>query len=168
MRTILTDEIWKPIKGFEGLYDISNYGRVMSRRSGKMLKPRKLPNGYLRVHLPNKCREAYIHRLVAETFCERSEGCDVVNHIDNDPSNNHASNLEWTTQRGNVIHAMNQGRVRNFPNAVKIVGVKDGIEYYFRSYNEAAQYAGVDSKTLWYRCKKGKMSNDGFLWKEVS
>lgn len=52
-----------------------------------------------------------VHRLVAEAFCDKEVGCDVVNHLDNDPSNNEASNLEWTTQKGNMEHAAKQGRM---------------------------------------------------------
>ena len=54
-----------------------------------------------------------VHRLVAEAFCDKKAGCDVVNHIDNDPSNNEASNLEWTTQKGNMEHAAKQGRMNS-------------------------------------------------------
>lgn len=51
-----------------------------------------------------------VHRLVAEAFCEKKEGCNVVNHLDSNVKNNHASNLEWTTYTGNAIHAFEKGR----------------------------------------------------------
>lgn len=159
-------EIWKPIAGYEGLYDVSNMGHVRSIRAGKILRPRKMPTGYLRVNLPSKVgkRDHYIHRLVAETFCEHPLGCDVVNHLDNDVTNNEASNLEWVTQRDNVFHAMNQGRVLNFPNAKPVIGIKDGIVQRFRSANEAAQHVGCDSKSISNCCRHIKHTTHGYRW----
>lgn len=52
-----------------------------------------------------------VHRLVAEAFCAKPDGCNVVNHLDSDRRNNRASNLEWTTQRGNIEHAKIAGRL---------------------------------------------------------
>jgi len=159
-------ERWKPINGLDGLYEVSDQGRVRSIRSGKILKPRVLPNGYERVHLPT-ARDAYIHRIVADAFCDHKPGCDVVNHIDNNPRNNRADNIEWTTQRGNVHYAMKQGRVANFPNAKAVVGTKDGTEYRFGSQHEAALFAGCDSKTISRACRFGKVTRNGFTWKVV-
>ena len=63
-----------------------------------------------------------VHRLVAEHFCEKKEGCNVVNHLDSNVKNNSASNLEWTTYSGNAIHAFEKGRRKgmvgeNHPNS---------------------------------------------------
>lgn len=162
----MAEEIWKPVVGYEGLYIVSNYGRVYSLRSKKILKPRKLPHGYLRVNLPAKDgqRDAYIHRVVAEAFCEKPNGCDVVNHIDNDTTNNHASNLEWTTQRGNVRHSMNQGRMINFPNAIQVIGKKDGNTYHFDSAKEASEKTGCDHSGIIKCCKHKKKQINGYRW----
>ena len=162
-------EAWKPVPGTDGKYLVSDLGRVYGTKTKTILRPRSIPNGYLRVHIPinGERKDAYIHRLVAEAFCERHDGCNVVNHIDNDPANNRASNLEWTTQRGNVLHAMKQGRVKKFRNAIKVIGIKDGVTYEFRSMNEAAEFTGCDSKTIWYDCKTGIKAKNGFVWKEV-
>jgi hypothetical protein len=112
------DEIWKDIKGYEGKYQISNFGRVKSlkrdyRHKDRILKPLPKEKEYVRVHLMDKGNEewAYVHRIVAETFIEKKEGCDIVNHLDNNPSNNNVNNLEWTTYKGNIQHAMKQGRM---------------------------------------------------------
>lgn len=93
------EEIWKPITQSDKDYSISNYGRVQNNITGKILKPRSSRTGYLRVHLSvsDGRKDFYIHRLVADAFCIHPEGCDVVNHLDNNPANNCASNLEWTT-----------------------------------------------------------------------
>ena len=111
-------EEWKPVKEDANLL-VSNYGRVMNSTTGKILKPRPTKTGYLRVHtmiVNGKRKDLYIHRLVAEAFCYRHEGCNVVNHIDFDNSNNHAENLEWTTQKYNIMHSMDNGR---YPEKIK-------------------------------------------------
>lgn len=90
-----------------------------------------------------------------------------MNHRDNDPTNNLASNLEWVTQRDNVIYAMGQKRVPCFPNAQGVIAIKDGIEQHFRSYHEAAEYVKRDSKTVMRRCKKDTVDSDGYTWKVV-
>ena len=108
-------EIWKAIIGFDGAYDISDHGRVRSwnyRNSPKVLKMSRIGRkGYLKVGLSrkNKLFQRVIHRLVAEYFIENPNNKDVVNHIDEDVSNNHYSNLEWCTQKENINkhHAKN-------------------------------------------------------------
>ena len=123
-------EIWKDIPNYEGWYQVSNLGRVKSlsrtvqygdkavrSQAESILNPRKggpvvAGKQYLSVVLcKNKARkQTKVHRLVAEAFCNQPEGCDVVNHLDNDPSNNLATNLEWTTIAGNNKHRHVQGR----------------------------------------------------------
>lgn len=119
-------ETWVPVKGFEGLYEISNFGNVKScarivydKRTGTRTKNEKLLKctqdsaGYLKVSLykGTEYKEVWkVHRLVAKHFCKQSGGCNVVNHIDNNKTNNHWTNLEWTTTLGNNTHMMAQGR----------------------------------------------------------
>lgn len=106
----------KDIKGFEGLYQITNEGQVYSIRKCKYLKPRKDKDGYLQVNL-YKDKKQYtrkIHRLVAEAFIDNPEGKAEVNHIDCQRDNNCVANLEWMTHRENVIYQAKQGHL--FPN----------------------------------------------------
>lgn len=106
----------KDIKGFEGLYQISDEGRVYSAYSKKYLKLRKDKDGYLLVNL-YKDKKQYtkkVHRLVAEAFIDNPEGKKEVNHIDCQRDNNCVSNLEWMTHRDNVIYQAEQGHL--FPN----------------------------------------------------
>lgn len=122
------NEVWKDIKGFEGIYQISNKGNVrsLSRKQkdkngklvtyrGKMLKPVPNSTGYLRVALrkPDTCNFRFVHRLVAEHFVRNPNPAEyeVVNHLDNNFWNNDCSNLEWTTPLGNMQHAKKQGRL---------------------------------------------------------
>jgi hypothetical protein len=113
-------EIWKDIKGYEGFYQVSSLGRIRSiavRRNicGKtriinrerVLKPTDNGYGYLMVHLKsnNNITPKSVHRIVAETFLNKEDGFDCVNHIDHDTHNNSVENLEWCTQRHNVNHS---------------------------------------------------------------
>lgn len=104
-------EIWKDIKGYEGLYQISNYGRVKSlprmmknRKCEEIIKaPSVLPKGYLKVSLckNGKIKYFFIHRLVAEAFIPNPNNFPCVNHKDCNPRNNEVSNLEWISYKEN-------------------------------------------------------------------
>lgn len=162
-------EEWKPVEHAKHFL-VSNLGRVMNGKTGNIFVGRPTKTGYLRVHLPmknGKRRDAYIHRLVAEAFCYHPDGFDVVNHIDFDNTNNCADNLEWTTQKNNVLYSMDADRYPKKLKSVYVVGEKDGIRYLFHSANEAARVTNCDSKTVLRGCKTGMRSTNGFLWKKV-
>ena len=107
-------EIWKDIKGYEGLYQVSNIGNVRSLmfRNNKIKKKRNKPllmkyskrSGYYIVNLrKNSIRKSHqVHRLVAEAFLKKEKNKDIVNHKDFNRLNNNVNNLEWCTQKENV------------------------------------------------------------------
>lgn len=102
-------EIWKDIKGYEGIYQISNHGRIKSFKQnseGYILKNTNKYGWYFTVNLvKGKARETKrIHRLVAEYFIPNPTGKPQVNHIDGNKQNNHVSNLEWVTSKENMHH----------------------------------------------------------------
>ena len=103
-------EVWKDVKNYEGLYQISNLGNVKRISSGKRLKPYNR-KGYIRVALSkdDTTKHIDIHRLVAQAFIPNPENKPEVNHIDGDKSNNEVSNLEWCTRKENMNHAKNTG-----------------------------------------------------------
>ena len=110
-------ELWLPIKGYEGLYEVSNTGYVRSiRRNNKLLKYNSTSYGYKRVGLYKDGKQKFhtIHRLVAETFIPNDNLLPEVNHIDGDKFNNTVENLEWCTQSYNIQHAYNMGLTTNF------------------------------------------------------
>ena len=93
------NEIWKNIAGYEGLYEVSSFGRVRSLRFGKtkILKPGKNKKGYLRVSLckNGKQKTFFVHRLVAQAFLENPQNLPQINHKDENKQNNRLENLEW-------------------------------------------------------------------------
>ena len=120
-------EIWKPIKDYEGLYEISNLGRVRSLDKirnaainnvsetvirGRIMKQKSDKDGYLSVKLthPNsKGKHLRVHRIVATSFICNPESKPQVNHKNGIKSDNNAVNLEWCTLSENRIHAYNTG-----------------------------------------------------------
>lgn len=121
-------EIWKDIKGYEGIYQVSDKGNIRSlsriqeykngrtlRRKGKMLAAQPNSSGYLRVQLKNNgiSKRYFVHRLVAMHFVENpcESKNNIVNHLDCNFLNNSADNLEWTTASGNSQHAIANGRM---------------------------------------------------------
>ena len=101
-------EEWKPVVGYEGLYEVSNLGRVKSlgneySRKEKILKQRKDKYGYLIINIykEGKIKTCKVHRLVANAFLENPNNYPCVNHIDENPLNNQVDNLEWCTHQYN-------------------------------------------------------------------
>lgn len=98
-------EVWKPVAGYEGLYEVSNFGNVRSLfRYKKQLKPYENARGYKTVELAkDKTRKrVFVHRLVAAAFIENLNNLPQVNHIDENPRNNCADNLEWCSAKYNM------------------------------------------------------------------
>lgn len=100
MKHIYTLEFWRDIKGYEGLYQVSNVGQVRSLRSNKILKPRNNGGGYLQVKLCKNGKEKffYVHRLVAEAFLPNEDELPEVDHINNDKTDNRVANLQWISK----------------------------------------------------------------------
>jgi hypothetical protein len=94
-------------------YEVSDDGRI--RRGDRELKQRLSTTGYPTVMFGHtgQARPRKVHRLVMEAFSRPAVEGDVVNHLDGDKTNNHRSNLEYTTRAGNIAHAMEHGLIRS-------------------------------------------------------
>lgn len=122
------DEIWIPVKGWETLYHVSNFGRVKSMDrvvkwgkrkidmplNGKILKPIITHYGYYTINLVTngKTYTTKIHRLVAQAFIPNIENKATVNHKNGVKIDNHVSNLEWATFNENIRHASETGLMK--------------------------------------------------------
>ena len=110
-------EIWKDIPEYEGIYQVSNTGKVKRiDKKEKMLKNNLCGNGYYYVYLSKngKVRKFKVNRLVAQAFIENPENKPFVNHIDGDKLNNNVENLEWVTQSENMLHAYKYGLRKSY------------------------------------------------------
>ena len=118
------EEIWKDIEGYEGLYQVSNYGNIKSlskvvknaygvhRTEDKILKPQTKKDGYLQIQLSKNGKQKHykVHRLVALTYIANPNNYPCVNHKDENKSNNHVSNLEWCTYEYNTNYGTRNKR----------------------------------------------------------
>ena len=172
-------EIWKNIKGYEGLYQVSSEGRVKNLerkdRLGRILKERVLKqdvthDGYLRVGLyaGDKRKWFRVHRLVCEAFCENPDNKPEVNHIDEDKTNNNAVNLEWCTRKENINHGSRNERARKAES--KSVGqyTRDGeLIKIWSSTIEAKRQAGFNCGHISSVANGKRKTHKGFVWKYI-
>ena len=173
-------EEWKAIKGYEGIYEVSNLGRVRSNNGE--ITPQPNSTGYLRVKLSKngEKRRFLVHRLVADAFVTNPnpEVNNVVNHLDCDIHNNSAENLEWTTRSGNLLHASKNGRMDRTPEwkanvrkareriGTHIIGtnISDGTTVYFVSLNDCLK-KGFTPSCVCKCCKGKRKTHKGYAWK---
>lgn len=126
-------EMWKDIKGYEGIYQASNLGRIKSlnynqQKYEKILKPVKQKTGYYLVNL--KGNALLLHRVIANTFLENPNNFKTINHKDGNKANNSVDNLEWCSYSDNLKHA--------YKNKLKIATsnhLKKKIIQYDKNYN---------------------------------
>ena len=129
----ITKEIWKDIKGYEGLYQISNLGRVKSfPRAGtrtkkeRILKTRFSYNGYERISLSKEDidKAYFIHRLVAQAFISNPYNYKEINHKDENSRNNKVSNLEWCDRSYNINYKNRNKKVAD-KLAIRVIQLKN-------------------------------------------
>ena len=162
-------EIWKDIEGYEGRYQVSNFGNVKSLYyinggNEKILKPLKCTNGYLSIHLHKEGkRKCYLlHRLVAKAFIANPYNLQQVNHKDENITNNIADNLEWCSPKYNA----------NFGSRNKRVGEKLSKKIccietnrIFNSITQAAKELGLKKGNISAVCRGIQKTCGGFHWR---
>ena len=177
----MNSEKWKPIKGYEGIYEISNKGRVKSlHRKVRMseysymvfeehfLTGKRTKSGYIQVSLSKegKVRQFLLHRLVAEAFIPNPHNLEAVNHKDENKQNNNADNLEWCTAKHNVNHATGpERRAEKRRKAVfQIADTGETIGTY-NSIRQAAHATGVNESHISSCCRGKRRTAGGYMWK---
>lgn len=169
-------EKWKDVKGYEGIYEVSNHGRVKTKKGktthsvlhGKrvweerILKQKTDKRGYKRVALwkEKKTKTLLVHRLVADAFIENPNDEPLVNHKDGNPSNNKRENLEWCDSKHNVNHAFDNGLMYSIEIVLK--SQKTGEEKRFRSMAKASRFIGKNDGYISALLKTGKREADGY------
>lgn len=158
------------IDNFETLYEINPCGEIRNKKRQKILKQQN-SKGYMRVGLSinKKPKTLFVHRLVALTFVknEDPDKYNIVNHLDGNPLNNRASNLEWTTQQGNTQHAWDTGLAKpSTERSVTQYSLKGLKIAEYRSATEAARSVEGTSQPKITECCLGNRNTHGeFQWR---
>ena len=166
-------EHWKAIAGYEGLYEVSDMGRVKSLWYGKdrILKPGKSGMGYLKVGLckAGNLKQLLVHRLVAEAFIPNPNNLETVNHKDEDKTNNEISNLEWMSMKDNINYGTHNKRVaESLSNQVQMFDKKTGeLLGTFPSTHEAKRVTGIAQQNISSCCNGKKKSAGGYVWRYI-
>ena len=163
-------EIFEPIIGYEGLYSISNKGRVKSHISNRILKPLLRKTGYLEICLYKNKRKKYylLHRVVAEMFIKQVEGSNEINHIDGDKTNNCIENLEWSNRKQNLQHAYKNGLREDdvSPRRIKCYPKDNKNEViFFESIYQAARRLKISQGNICMVCKGQRPMASGYIFK---
>lgn len=166
----MQNEIWKDVIDYEGLYQISNYGKVKSMKrclgrsngkdlnlSEKLLTCRIDEHGYRKTQLwkNNIPKSIRVHRIVAFAFVKNPNEFNEVNHIDGNKLNNNSTNLEWCNSAHNQSEAIRLG----LKKCIAIKRIKNGIvQKRYNSIQEGSNDSKV-SKSSIFRCLNGKVKN---------
>lgn len=165
----MMEEIFKDIEGFEGLYQVSNYGRVKSLLHGKerILQPAKDKGGYLFVRLyKNGQSKIYkVHRIVTQAFIPNPDNLPCVNHKDEKPSNNHVENLEWCDYCYNLTYGSRIKRVLDKISKPTYQYTLDGeLIAEYPSTAEVQRQLGYNQGSI-SKCCNGKLKTAyGYVW----
>ena len=159
-------EYWRDIKGYDGLYQVSNYGRIKSfirYNDGRIIK-QCIGRRYWKVILYKDKKEKclFVHRIVAKAFIPNPLNKEQINHKDGNKLNNKVSNLEWCSREENMDHARANGLI----NSKKVLKIKNGVVVCkYDSAYQAAKMNKLSYPNIWY-CLNGKQKTaGGYEWK---
>ena len=163
------EEIWKDIKGYEGLYQVSNMGNVRSLmyNKHKILKPHKTENGYLQVFLyKDKKRSVFLlHRIVAKAFLPNNNNLPQLNHINEIKSDNRLENLEWCDNSyNNKYGSISKRRKEKLGKQVIQFSMDGDFIHKWDSLADIKKEIGIERSNI-YNCCIGKyQKSGGYKW----
>ena len=153
------NEQWRSIEGFDN-YLVSNKGRVMNSKTGRILKPADNRQGYEQVILckDGKGTNKRVNRLVAQAFIDNPNNLETVNHIDEDKHNNNVDNLEWMSRGDNVRYSLSK--------PVEQYDLKSGeLLATYPSTNAVERLMGFNQSTISKACRGQRKKAYGYIWK---
>lgn len=159
-------EIWMDIKGYEGLYLISDQGRVYSIRNNLYMAYKETQDGYLQVRLSwqGKKKTEYIHRLVARHFIPNPDNLPQVNHKDENPQNNNVSNLEWVTAKTNNNYGKHNERAAKARcKPVRCIE----LDKVYESAKAAQDDLGIFASQITAVCRGKGLTAGGYHWERI-
>lgn len=164
--TVVVKIIWKDIKEYEGLYQVSNTGKIRNTKTKHILKPVTQSNGYMKVCLTkNKIQKnKTIHRLVAEAFIPNTNNLPCINHKDEDKTNNNVNNLEWCTQEYNTKYSRQLHPTRD-KQTKSVMCIETKTIY--ASINQAEKQTGINGRSISKVCKGIRHTAGNYHWKFV-
>lgn len=164
-------ENWKDVEGYEGIYQVSDEGRVRTVQGKtthstfhgsriweqRILKLKTDKHGYKRITLwkEKKPKDFLVHRLVAIAFLAPVEGKNIINHKDCNVSNNHVSNIEWCNHQENLIHAYVNGLNKSCTH-ITLINKLTGAQHEFLSMSQASKFIGKAHGYISSLLKQGK------------
>ena len=166
----MTEEIWCPIKGYEGIYEVSDQGRVKSLKFGKerILKTVRDKDGYIQVDLYKNGdqKTCKVHRLVSQAFNPNPDNLLQVNHKDEDKTNNKVSNLEWCDSKYNNNYGTRTKRQAEKLSKPVLQYTKSGeFVREWKSATDAQRNLGYHNCNISYCCTGRYKSAYNFIWK---
>lgn len=180
---IFMQEIWKDISGYEGIYQVSNFGNIKSLEryfptknpkkpiahiNEKILKLRTDKKGYLNVGLTKngKFRTIQVHRIVAEAFIPNPENMPQVNHKDENKSNNNVNNLEWCSRKYNCNYGTRNLKIgkSSCKNRVIQCDLEGNPIKIFKNGKEAGLAFGKDPSSIYACCVGKQLTAFGYRW----
>lgn len=167
-------EEWKPINGYEGLYEVSNFGRIKSLifhngKNDRILKQRINKYGYAQVglyHNKEKQPKTFtVHRIVASNFITNPNNYNQVNHIDGNKTNNNVNNLQWCNSKINNRHRVYVLKRSGLPLGKQVQCIETGE--CFKSIRQAERKYGCLGLGDVINHKKGHLTYAGLHWKQI-